>query len=1017
MFKGLKLTWIIANQLIFIAVLPIMARGQSPAIGYRELNVNNGLPQSFISGLAQDRQGFIWIGTRDGLARYDGKKFKVFKNVKNDSTTLLASVITGCSLDNADQLWITYANGHMDILNTYTEQIYHLTKHSAFRRLFFNIKAGSSVVRDAALNYWILCNKGGLFLVNLQKRSVKHYNEKQFNLTGSPITGVTKNGGQLLLINETKLVYVSPQLKVLKTITFEPDLRQRPYVPILEVNNTPACRRNGDVVIFTKARIAIFNKSSNGFTYIPLPVIDLNRPPAWVSDQEGNLYFDHGGIVYKLNLKNKLLVWRELPYKNQQVVNMLIDRSGVLWRGTNGFGMYLFDMRLQRMPQLGYKKNFAADIVQYYLNGDSTWTGKNFFKPIHAYNFRWLTENRTGKMWILAAGIDSTNHPPIAYYQHGKFYPQTWKFQGKSPNYPICQLAFSASGKLWGLTHFLHPFLLDTAKLLAAPFPKIPARNMELRHDVAGFIIDGEDSFWISTTLGLIHYNRSSKRSKHFIDELPSIELTHMINDPKDKEYLWIGSLGAGLIKFNKRTHQYRTYTTQDGLPNNTIYSIIATSPETFWCSSNKGIFAFNTRTKAVQSFTMLDGLALDEFNRFHFFSLPDGKLAFGGTNGYTIFDPKKVATDRFVPMPTLTSVSINNKPADFGLSGSPFKQAINSLNEIRLPYNQNSLILSFAADEYNIPEKLQYRYQLVGFDEQWVNAAGDNSLTYTNIPPGRYTLKINVTNTAGVWSAKSKILTVIVTPPWWGTWWFVIIMALSLGIATYLTIRQRIKNIRRKEREKHKVEQDIMRLEAQALRSQMNPHFIFNCLNSIKALMQEDDTQHAIDYLTTFARLIRGQLNNAQGEITLHEELETCKLYVQLELLRFADKLNCRFIVDENAPLHEISVPPLILQPFIENAIWHGILPLTNGGDILINVIQKMDVVECSVDDNGVGRAAATKNIRHQSKGLQLVEDRINLHNQINANAASIEVIDKEDEHNKPTGTLVKLRFKLPHD
>ncbi|MDQ0640271.1 ligand-binding sensor domain-containing protein/anti-sigma regulatory factor (Ser/Thr protein kinase) [Pedobacter sp. W3I1] len=1014
MFRPLKLKWILINQLIFLAFFSVIATAQSSSSGYRELNVNNGLPQSFISGLAQDRQGFIWIGTKDGLARYDGKKFKVFKNVKNDPNTLLASVIIGFSLDNADQLWIAYANGHMDILNTYTEQIFHLTKHPAYQQLFLNIKGGSSVVRDAALNYWVLCNKGGLYLVNLHKRSVRYYTEKEFNLTGSPITGIAANEDQVVLVNQTKLAYVSTALKVLKTITYGLHVKQR---PILEVNNMPVCRRNGDVIIFTKGRITIYNKKLNSFIYITLPIINLNRPPAWAADQYGNLYFDYIGKIYKLNLKNKLLVWRELSQKNQNTVNILIDRSGVLWRGTNGYGLQLFDMRLQRMPQFRYQKNFATDLLTNHLNGNTAWTTRNFISPTDSYLFRWLEEKRNRKIWILAARIDKTNYQQIAYYRQGKFNIQTWKFQGNFPNYAIGQIALSASGKLWGLDYFLRPLLLDTTKQLATPFAKIPAKNMELRHDVAAFLIDGEDDFWISTTLGLVYYNMRTKLSKHFIDELPSIELTHMIEDPKDKRYLWIGSLGGGLIKFNKQTHKYQTYTTQDDLPNNTIYAIIATDPETFWCSSNKGIFSFNSRTKAVQSFTMLDGLALDEFNRFHFFSLPDGKLAFGGTNGYTVFDPKKVASDHFVPMPTLTGVSINNKPADFGLAGSPFKQAINSLTEIRLPYNQNSLILNFAADEYNIPEKLRYRYELAGFDEQWVNSAGDNSLTYTNIPPGRYTLKINVTNTAGLWSPKTKTLTVIITPPWWGTWWFVIVMVTTVGITAYFIVRQRIKNIRRKEQEKHKIEQDIMRLEAQALRSQMNPHFIFNCLNSIKALMQEDDKQHAIDYLTTFARLIRGQLNNAKGEISLYEELETCKLYVQLESLRFADKLNCRFIVDENAPLHEILVPPLILQPFIENAIWHGVLPLADGGDILINVFQNLDVIECTIDDNGVGREAVAKNIRHQSKGLQLVEDRINLHNQINANAASIEVIDKKDKNNNPIGTLVKLRFKLPHD
>ena len=205
--------------------------------------------------------------------------------------------------------------------------------------------------------------------------------------------------------------------------------------------------------------------------------------------------------------------------------------------------------------------------------------------------------------------------------------------------------------------------------------------------------------------------------------------------------------------------------------------------------------------------------------------------------------------------------------------------------------------------------------------------------------------------------------------------------------------------------------------LEAQALRSQMNPHFIFNCLNSIKLLIQGDDKPIAIEYLTTFSKLIRKQMNNNLKEIPLYEELETCKLYLELELLRFGSKINYTFNVSDAVDLHSVFVPPLILQPFIENAIWHGILPKPDGGSITISVTSQGENVECIIDDNGIRREKlllikSQFSASHESKGIELIKNRINLYNLMNNRKGFIKVIDKKNELNEASGTTVIINF-----
>jgi len=234
-----------------------------------------------------------------------------------------------------------------------------------------------------------------------------------------------------------------------------------------------------------------------------------------------------------------------------------------------------------------------------------------------------------------------------------------------------------------------------------------------------------------------------------------------------------------------------------------------------------------------------------------------------------------------------------------------------------------------------------------------------------------------------------------------------------------FVVIKWRVKAVRKQERIKAKYEKETLELEAKALRAQMNPHFIFNCMNSIKALIQQKEEDRAVNYLTTFSKLLRTILHNCdKREITLFDELETCRLYTQLEEMRFGKKLCYSFQVEEGFDLKSIMVPALIMQPFIENAIWHGIMPVEEGGKLSIVVEKKNNVIYCIIDDNGIGREMSRQNkfkgeSTHQSKGVHLTQARLDLDNLINERKASVEIIDKKDEHDKATGTTVILAFK----
>lgn len=227
------------------------------------------------------------------------------------------------------------------------------------------------------------------------------------------------------------------------------------------------------------------------------------------------------------------------------------------------------------------------------------------------------------------------------------------------------------------------------------------------------------------------------------------------------------------------------------------------------------------------------------------------------------------------------------------------------------------------------------------------------------------------------------------------------------------------IKGIRIVEKERANMQIKLIESEAQTLRAQMNPHFIFNSMNSIKSLINKNEIEKAANYLTTFSKLIRKLFNNSdKREVSLYDELETCKLYAQLEKMRFGNKIDFVFDIDERVDLKDIKVPTLILQPLIENAIWHGLMPKESGGKVVISVKENNGTVQCSIDDDGIGREMSKKyksnyETTHQSKGMGLTRSRLELDKLLNKREEDIFILDKEDEVGKSEGTNVIIKFK----
>jgi anti-sigma regulatory factor (Ser/Thr protein kinase) len=327
------------------------------------------------------------------------------------------------------------------------------------------------------------------------------------------------------------------------------------------------------------------------------------------------------------------------------------------------------------------------------------------------------------------------------------------------------------------------------------------------------------------------------------------------------------------------------------------------------------------------------------------------------------------------------------------------------------LPYNQNRLFFRFGILRFDTYYNIQYWYKLHE-DDDWISHGKNTELILNELQPGSYTLHIKATNGSGNEVSDEKKISFKILPPFWKTWWFLLLVLMALVYILFIVYRSRIKNIKNKAA----IQQQITELEAKALRAQMNPHFIFNSLNAIQELIVTENMEDGYRYLSSFSKLLRMVLNYSEKNfITLSNEIEVLKLYLSLEALRFRQSFSYDVIVTENIEADIVQLPSLLLQPYVENAVWHGLRHKQGEKALTIFIAEKDDQLEIIIEDNGVGRekSEAIKSQKlgaekFESKGTLLATQRISILNQQYPGMAKTEIIDLKDGTGNATGTRV---------
>jgi len=476
-----------------------------------------------------------------------------------------------------------------------------------------------------------------------------------------------------------------------------------------------------------------------------------------------------------------------------------------------------------------------------------------------------------------------------------------------------------------------------------------------------------------------------------------------------DDGVLWLATLGTGICRYDPSTGDRLFYTTASGLSNNTTYSLLRDSTGNIWASTNSGISVITPATGLIRVFGENDGLSVHEFNSDASWITPEGRFIFGGVGGAVEFDPAQILSGSYEEL----SNEIVLKELEVSAVRKYLDIPLYRADTVTIEKGNDNFHLSFTVPEYRHPEKIRYRYRLGGEGSNWYYTDhSDRNINFSNLKPGWYELEIQATGFSGSWSNSRKV-SVHMKPYYYQTTLFRI--ALPLAVLLLLTLLSGFIIMQLRHREQQK--RDALR--QQALRGQMNPHFIFNAMNSINYFISNNDRRSANRYISDFSKLIRTVLNNMNEDyVRLSAELDSLEDYLEIEHLRFGDKFDYTLNIDPQIHPDALMVSPGFVQPFVENAIWHGMMALEGRkGTITVNVTLKDKTILCTVEDDGVGRARSEamkdRTLHGKSRGIALAMERLRIINSLHATSCRIEITDLYPDR-RETGTRVFIEIPL---
>ncbi len=789
-----------------------LCHGQN--IAFNHLGSENGLSQNSVLAIAQDSHGFIWMGTRYGLNRYDTRNFRAFKNDPSDSTTLSDNYILSLLNDSRGKLWVGTTQG----LNYYDPQkdSFRRFENPDQKRQGLHNLAIHCVFEDSKGRIWVGTSNGVRLLNNPQKTTFQTLFEAPASQSPLEVRSIMEDAEGNFWIGTAKgLLRLRPQNKTYRYRWFtKKDGLTDDFVTSLA--------KDDDRNLWIGTRYGGVNLYQHRHFSTPLPAqIDPNIRQIML-DKMGKIWIAtlEGLYTYTPDLK-QLQTYRHDPENRKSlsqnsVYSLFEDTNGSIWVGTYYRGVDIIYSSstpfsiYQNKPQANSLSNDVVSYITADANG-KLWVGtegggvnhytieNNSFQAYkhQSYNPFSISSNliksiywdKKGTMWVCThlGGLNAFS-PQTQRFTHFKHNPAN-PHSLASDN--VIALAEDARGNLWVGTDRDGISVLDPATGL---FQSIHTHSTPLQitgNGIRSFFLDSKKNLWIATGSGLNRVDSTGKKITWFTQKnllhLKSSTINCVSEDAKG--HIWIGTYYGGLSRLNPDGISVTTFTEKDGLANDNVLGIIEDDQHYLWLSTENGLSRFNPEQGTFKTYTISDGLPANEFSPQAYFKSPGGSLYFGTNNGLVSFDPNRIVLNQFLPPLMFTSLNLFNQPVKVGDDRGILPQDISLTKAITLTYDQNIFSFDFALLNYIKSGKNQYAYQLQGFEKNW-NYVKIPSATYTNLAPGTYTLLVKAANNDGIWTPKPVSLRITVLPPWWATWWAYLMYAILFSGLLFMIIR-----------------------------------------------------------------------------------------------------------------------------------------------------------------------------------------------------------------------------------
>lgn len=1008
----------------FVSNLHAQQRGQY----FHHLRTAQGLSQGSNAYVFHDSRGFIWISSPNGLNRFDGIDVTVYHPNKRDTNSLWGQSLNSHFFESKNgDIWFT-SNGSIHKYNRkknnfsnrqiedpkgfklkYDYLAFYLQKDSILWVRIGDDKKGQlykyNTKRGSYAKLGPLC--GNRFLVDTTKDNQTLVIYSYFYSRESPLYQTTYSKGQIKrdsFFDGKKLPKSKIYDIVLDKDTFwlvgnfglASFLPHKNYWHPFKLENNLAANAiavlndriftistNGGGLIFFDRQSKKTGSTSKHNPQNPNSISgnilnDIYLDPdhtLWISDW-------NDGLNYWSTKKDKVqnLNLNDLPIASESssiIKTLSQDRLGNIWCGTSKRGVIIFDKTGNFKQQIYGDKGLPKTTV-YFLYC----TPEGIMMAVTPEGVFWYDE-QPGR-FRLVIGSDSIDG---GIWEKG-IVRQT------------------IDGKL--IFFFWNPYEIkkinDADGFRIQEFEKLDTLKNSF---VPFWYQDKEGRFYFNVNDNItIGINANGK-----IDTLDGIiNLKACFEDKKRKDIIWLAT-SYGLARMNKLTLKYTLFDEPNNLPNQYLYGVTADKTGYLWLSSNRGIIRFNPINNKANSIGLADGVWENEFYSDAWLATSNGQLWFGNRDVINIIHPTQFQINSTIPKIQITDFWVNDQLTKDSLY-------IGECKEKTLPFSQNTFSFKFLALEYSDPLNNQLWYRLDGHDPDslWltVRKGTPGFARYAKLPPGTYTFQIRAANSDGIKNPNTRKFRIIILKPFYYQWWFIILITTTLICIAYGIHRYRLYQ----ERKLFGLKEQAMTSEMKALRAQMRPHFIFNCISSINSFLVDKRFHIASTYLVNVANLIRDVLVISTKEVIyLDKEIKFLKSYLGVEEMRLDGKLEWELKINEGLDTYETMIPSMVIQPFVENAVKHGIFHKQGKGLITIDIKEENNYLVIEVVDDGIGREASSQigykeHPKTESLGVAITEERLAIYSRKNKTQCSAEIQDLKDSNDNPLGTKVVIKI-----